>query len=127
MIRSVYNHHSSNDSSNKSCILYMLVGVLILHDLHSSYFTTSISLKYSCIRITILPMLSVNYLRGNYSIILHHLTSSLSCGEPVSYILPCDPFSRCCILSSFEANPVPHTKHGKPVLIYRLYNHMFHV
>lgn len=87
------------------CMIY------IFHTLLPAY------LKYSCIRITILPMLSVNYLRGNYSIILHLLTSSLSWGEPVSYILPCDPFSRCCILSSFEANPVPHTKHWKPLLI----------
>ena len=92
MIRSVYNHHSSNDSSNKGCILYMLVGfsycmIYIFHTLLPAY------LKYSCILITILPMLSVNYLRGNYSIILHLLISSLSWGEPVSYILPCDPFS----------------------------------
>jgi hypothetical protein len=32
-------------------------------------------------------------------------------------MLPCNPSSRCCILFSFKANPVPHTKHGKPVLI----------
>src|ERR687897_3135411 len=72
MIRSVYNHHSSNDSSNKGCILYMLVGfsycmIYIFHTLLPAY------LKYSCILITILPMSSVNYLRGNYSIILHLL------------------------------------------------------
>src|SRR5918999_1759328 len=86
MIRSVYNHHSSNDSSNKGCILYMLVGfsycmIYIFHTLLPAY------LKYSCILITILPMLSVNYLGGNYSIILHLLTSSHCCLQFLTTII----------------------------------------
>ena len=62
------------------------------------------------------------YIPHTNQVLLHHRVTIqdilvYSKSEPVSYMLPCNPSFRCCILFSFKANRVPHTKHGKPVLI----------